>query len=100
MFVDSGPLESHKPLQHPRVFAPQEPISPLPSPREMAACGEWMVPASKELRFTLVIGFELSVPGRRCRSHSWRSRLEVWVWHTSLAHSWCLKRQDQRWLGE
>ena len=96
MFVDSGPLESHKPLQHPRVFAPQEPISPPSLPQ-----GEWTVPASKELRFTLVIGFELSVPGR-CRSHSSRSRLEVWVWHTSSssAYSWCLKRQDQRWLGE
>ena len=25
----------------------------------------------EELRFTPVIGLELSVPGRRCRSHSW-----------------------------
>lgn len=52
MFMDSGPLKSHKPLQHLRVFAPQEPVFTPPSPREVAARGEWTVPASKELRFT------------------------------------------------
>ena len=71
-------MENHQSLQHLRVFIPQEPVlTPHPPPGRWVAHGEWMVLAielctgEEELRCTPVIGFELSVPGRRCRSHSW-----------------------------